>query len=55
MLLRSLTPDDFVKAQENEAYMNKVYVAEAETLRTEQTIDAQAEPESEPAHRTARL
>ncbi len=55
MLLRSGTPADIVKAEEHEAYMNKVYVAEAETLRTEQTVDAQAEPEPSPAHGKARL
>ena len=53
--MHSATPADFVKAEEHEAYMNKVYVAEAETLRTEQTVDAQAEPELSRAHGRARL
>jgi hypothetical protein len=59
MFLCSGTPADIVEAEKHAAHMNKLFAAEAEGLRTEQTVDAQADPEPEaeplPAHSKARL
>ena len=59
MLLCSDTPADIVEAEKHAAHMNKLVAAEAKGLRTEQTVDAQADPEPAaeplPAHSKARL
>ena len=53
------TPADIVEAEEHDAKMKELFVAETDTLRAAEAVDVQADPEpaAEPAltHGKARL
>ena len=45
-VLCSGTPADIVEAEEHDAKMKELFVAETDTLRAAEAVDVQADPES---------